>query len=118
MLRIISRGFLSSAGSMITQGLGVPLILEKVIRIIRGGRSSYKKIRRQLEESFSITAMLIGSNGKELVVPILNKVSKGFSGTKNLIVKASPLELTIRRHDKTRVNVTEVKVRNKKNERN
>ena len=116
MLRIISRGLLGSGSSMVTSGFGVTVV-ETVVRIIRGGRSSLKKVRQRLEENISISIMLIGSNGKELVSPIIRKVSKSFNSKRYLVVRARPKELTIRKHTKTTVEVTNITVRNKRNER-
>ena len=114
----VTRGFGPGATptQLIARGF-IPAVAEKVIRIIRGGRSSLKKVRQNLEESLSISIMLIGTNGKELVSPIIRKVSKSFNASRYLSVAAKPTELTIRKHTKTKVEVTKLKVRNKKYER-
>lgn len=115
----VTRGFGPGATptQLIARGF-VPAVIEKVIRIVRGGRSSLKKVREQLEQNFAISVMLISTNGKELVSPIIRKVSKSFNSSRVLSVAARPTKLTIRKYNKTKVEVEKFKVRNKKNERN
>lgn len=115
-------------GFTITRGLGpgaspthliargfIPAVAEAV-RIVRGGRSAASRAIKDLTESFRISAMLIASNGKELVKPIVSNVSKDFNTRIETRVKAKPLKLVARRDSRAKVSVTGVKVRNKNNE--
>ena len=115
-------------GFTVTRGLGpgatptqliargfIPIVAEAV-RIVRGGRSAASRAIKDLTESFRISAMLIASNGKELVKPIVSNVSKDFNTRIETRVKAKPLKLVARRDSRAKVSVTGVKVRNKNNE--
>tara|TARA_A100001515_G_scaffold134757_1_gene125140 strand:- start:205 stop:561 length:357 start_codon:yes stop_codon:yes gene_type:complete len=116
-------------GFTITRGLGpgavttnliargfIPAVVAETVRIVRGGRSAASRAIKDLTESFRISAMLIASNGKELVKPIVSNVSKDFNTRIETRVKAKPLKLVARRDSRAKVSVTGVKVRNKNNE--
>jgi hypothetical protein len=113
-LRITTRGLGGSAGSLLTSGLGAAAVT--VVRIIRGGRSAASRAIKDLTETFKISAMLVSTNGKELVKPIFSNVSREFNMSKRLLVAARPKKLIAKRDTRTKVSVTKISVRNKKNE--
>ena len=111
-IRIVTRGLGGSASSLLVQGF----LTEEITKIVIGGTRYAKKLLEEIEQSFTISAMLISTNGKELTKPIFNKVAQTFNVAKTLIVKASPKHLVSRKYDKTKVIVEGVKIRNKNNE--
>ena len=115
-MRMLTRGLTGSASGLVTVGFG-PAALE-VVRIIRGGRSAAKRLARDYEEMFKIGAMLIQANGKELIKPILNTVTKQFSTQSLVKVTAAAKSAAYRQPKKPTITVSTVSVRNKKNERN
>jgi len=113
-------------GFTITRGLGpgatptnliargfIPEIAEEVARIIRGGRSYASRAIKDLTESFKISAMLMEANGKELVEPIFNTISRTFKVGKITGVTIIPKKLKARKSKDIKVLVENVKVRNK-----
>ena len=115
-MRLLTRGLTGSASGLITVGLG-PAALE-VVRIIRGGRSAAHRLARDFEERFKIGAMLIQANGKELIKPIFNTVTKQFRTQSLVKVAAVAKSATYRQPKKPTITVSTVSVRNKKNGRN
>ncbi len=113
-MRLITRGLTGSAGAIILTGLGSVAV--ELVRIVRGGKSAASRALKDLTETFKISAMLISANGKEFVKPIFSNVSREFSTSKNLLVTARPKKLIAKRDTRTKVSVTKVTVRNKKNE--
>jgi uncharacterized protein YprB with RNaseH-like and TPR domain len=113
-LRLITRGLTGGAGAIILTGLGGVAV--ELVRIVRGGKSAASRALKDLTETFKITAMLISTNGKEFVRPIFSSVSREFNISKNLLVTARPKKLIAKRDTRTKVSVTKVSVRNKKNE--
>ena len=88
MGRILTRGLTGSAGEIVVQGVGVALV-----RIVRGGRSAASRAIKDLIHDIKISVMLIETNGKELVKPIINKVRKTFSSEDNLTIRVLPKKL-------------------------
>ena len=111
------RGLGGSAGTgLVTGGFGA--VTEEVVRIIRGGRSAASRLAKEYEERFKIGAMLIQANGKELVKPIFNTVTKRFVEKDNTKVAATTKSLSYRKPNSPKITVNKVSVRNRKNERN
>ena len=108
----VTRGFGpgASPSAFILQGFG-PAALVEVVRIIRGGRSAAKRTIRDWEESFKISAMLLRANGKDLMKPIINKVSKTFLESKILKVVVKPKKVITRKADDIKVEVVNFGVR-------
>jgi hypothetical protein len=116
-LRVLMRGLGGSAGSgLITSGFGT--VADEVVRIIRGGRSAASRLAKDYEERFKIGAMLIQANGKELLKPIFNTVTKRFIESNSTKVTAATKRLSYRKPKQPIITVNTISVRNKKNERN
>ena len=115
---VVTRGLGPSAtpSAFIAQGFVFQVAVE-AIRIIRGGRSEASRAIKDLTETFKISAMLVNTNGKELINPILSKVSKTFSEISNLRVRLLPKKLIARKSNDIKVIIGEVKKR-KNNESN
>jgi len=107
-MRIVTLGLGGGAGSLISQGL-----ISEAVRIIRGGRSAASRAYKDLQEIFKISAMLVQANGKELVEPIFNNIRKVFLSESSFLVRVTPKKLKIRKSDNIKVEVKNVKVRNK-----
>jgi len=107
--RLITIGLGGSAAEMILMGFGVTL--GEVIQVIRGGRRATKRLVYDLEEKLKISAMLLSANGKELINPIINTVSKTFNDS-SIIVKVLPRKLIARKSKDINVSITDVKIRN------
>ena len=64
---------------LVTRGLGggqdVGMVLQgfTFASIVRGGRSTAKRIYKHLLEEFTIAAKLLEINGKEIIAPIFNR---------------------------------------------
>ena len=117
LLRIVTRGLGGSAGTgLVTGGFGA--VTEEVVRIIRGGRSAAGRLAKEYEERFKIGAMLIQANGKELLRPIFNTVTKRFTESSLTKVSATTKSFSHRKPKNPKISVNTVSVRNKKNERN
>ena len=116
MLRLTTRGLGGSAGGMVTSGLGS--VAAEVVRIIRGGRSAASRAIRDVADSFKISAMLIQTNGKEIVTPILNSVTRKFLPIEAMVVKARTKKITSSKPKPPVIKVNSVLVRNKNNGRN
>jgi len=113
-VRLLTRGLTGSAGAIILTGLGSVAV--ELVRVVRGGRSAASRAIKDLTETFKISAMLVSTNGKELVKPIFSNVSREFNMSKRLLVAARPKKLIAKRDTRTKVSVTKISVRNKKNE--
>ena len=109
---IVTRGLGGSAASLISNGL-----ISDVRKLIKGASRVAKKLVADLRQDINISVMLLSANGKELVKPIFNKVTKAF-GSDTIEIKALPKKLTKRKSKRIKISVEGVKVRNKNNERN
>jgi len=108
---------LGPVARLVSTGFGpVAAVVEEVIKITRGGKRRVKKLYGILQENFKISAMLISANGKELVSPIFNTITKTFSDD-DTFVKVIPRKLIARKSNDISVEVKELKVR-KQNELN
>ena len=99
---LIARGFFPSAA------------LVAVAKVIRAGRSQVSRAIKDLGYSFKISAMLVGANGKDFIDPIISVVRKQFNDEDIPTVTVSPKKLVARKSEDIKVEVTKVKVRNKK----
>ena len=94
----ITRGLGGSAASLISQGF-----ISDVRRIFAGATRFTKRTIGEFSENLKITAMLISANGKELSKPIVNKVSKVFRNTSDVVIRVMPKTLIQRRAKKIKV---------------
>jgi len=104
--RIVSTGF----------GPTIAAVVEEVVRTARGSKRRAKKLYGIIQENLKISAMLISANGKELINPIINTVSKTFIND-DILVKVIPRKLIARKSTDIKVEIKELKVR-KENEQN
>lgn len=100
--------------SLVTSGL-TPLIV-KAARVLRGGRAAYKKFVSEYEERFKISAMIIANNGKEIVNPITNKISRIFLENNINIKKTYAKELFWKKTKRPLIEVRDVQIEHKKTE--
>lgn len=114
-LRLTTRGLGGPAGGLITIGFGPTAVV--LARIIRGGRSAASRAAKDLTESFKITAMLIQSNGKELITPIFNSITMTFSSGDETVIRARAKKVSSHKPPTPKIKIKSVLVRNRKNER-
>lgn len=95
---IVTRGLGGSASDLIGRGL-----FEHVRAVFKGGRRFVKKAYKELEESIKISAMLLSVNGKELVKPIINNVTKIFSDKDEINLEVLPKKLIARKSNEIKV---------------
>ena len=95
----VTRGLGGSAASLISQGF-----ISDVRRIFAGATRFAKRTIGEFSENLKISAMLISANGKELVKPIINNVSKIFKEDEKYRISVKPKKLIARRAES--VNVT------------
>ena len=93
---LIARGFVSG-------------VTAEAVRILRAGRSAASRARKDLIETFKISAML------ELLNPISKNIRKTFAQNEIVIKKISAKSVKQRKTEDIKVIVENVKVRNKKN---
>ena len=108
----VTRGLGGSASSMISLGF-----FGDTTAIIKGVTRVTKKLIEEIRQDINISAMLLSANGKELLKPIFNKVSKAFLPN-DVQIKVKPKKLTLRKADRIKITTGKVTVRNKNNERN
>ena len=96
---------------------GLLPVAEEAVRILRGGRSAASRALKDITESFKISAMLIQSNGKELISPIFNSVTTKFSSEDSVVVKARAKKVSSHKPKPPKIKVKSVSVRNRKNGR-
>jgi hypothetical protein len=89
----------------------LPVSVEEAIRVIRGGKRAAKRLYGDFEENFKISAMLIAKNGKELIDPIINTISKNFMNS-DILVKVLPKKLIAKKSKDINVKIENIKVRN------
>lgn len=111
---LVTRGLGGNASSIMSLGF----FGASALRLIKGGSRFVKKAVASIEENINISIMLISANGKELVKPIFNKVSRTFIQDEDPVIRLLPKTLTIRKAKDIKVSIDTLKVRNKKNERN
>ena len=99
---LIARGFVSS-------------VTAEAVRIFRAGRSAASRARKDLIETFKISAMLVSHNSLELLNPISKNIRKTFAQNEIVIKKISAKSVKQRKTEDIKVIVENVKVRNKKN---
>jgi len=97
--RLITQGFTTSVVVVVTQR----------IRRRRGRRP--KKDYAEYYDEYKITAFLIDINGKELVDPIINKVSKLFETSVKIDVEAKPTNVTHKQSNDFKVWVSKLSIR-------
>lgn len=110
---------------LITLGMGLnprlvtvgfsPLII-RAARVLRGGRAAYKKLVSEYEERFRISAMIMTNNGREILNPVSNKLSRIFLENNINIKKSYAKELIWKRTKRPAVEVKNVQVEHKKSE--
>jgi len=115
---IVTKGF-GNDQRIVTMGYGG--VLAAVAEVIRGavqhGRRRKKEIVEEYEK-FKITAKLVEINGKELIKPIINTITKTFnlSKQKDVKVEVTPEQITFKKDSKFRVWVSRLRIRRKDNE--
>lgn len=111
----VTRGFGPGAtpSQLIARGF-IPAAAE-VVRIFRAGRSAASRARKDLIETFKISAMLVSHNSLEVLKPISKNIRKTFAQNEIVIKQVSPTSVTQRKTSDIKVIVENVKVRNRKN---
>lgn len=100
--------------SLVTSGF-TPLIV-RAARVLRGGRAAYKKLISEYEERFKISAMIMTNNGREIINPVSNKLSRIFLENNINIKKSYAKELIWKRTKRPAVEVKNIHVEHKKSE--
>lgn len=109
---LVTRGLGGNAASIMSLGF----FGTSALKVIKGSGRFVKKAIASIEENINISIMLISANGKELVSPIFNKVSRTFIQNDNPVIRLLPKTLTIRKARDIKVSIEKLKVRNNKNE--
>lgn len=115
---IVTKGFATNQ-RIVTMGYGG--VLAPVAEVIRGAVQHGKRRKEELTkeyEKFKITAKLIEINGKELIKPIINTITKTFnlSKEKDVNIEVTPDFITFKKDSKFRVWVSRLRIRRKDNE--
>lgn len=115
---IVTKGF-GNNQRIVTMGYGG--VLAAVAEVIRGAVQHGKRRKEELiedYEKFKITAKLVEINGKELIKPIINTITKTFnlSKQKDVKVEVTPEQITFKKDSKFRVWVSRLRIRRKDNE--
>jgi len=115
---IVTKGF-GNNQRIVTMGYGG--VLAAVAEVIRGAVQHGRRRKEELiedYENFKITAKLVEINGKELIKPIINTITKTFnlSKQKDVKVEATPEQITFKKDSKFRVWVSRLRIRRKDNE--
>ena len=93
---LIARGFIPSS--------------EELVRFARGARRFAKKAVGEFLEELKISASLVAINGKDLVKPIINRVSTSYTSEATPRIEVTPVKLVVRQPE---IKVTVKSVRNK-----
>ena len=95
---LVTRGLGGSASALLSMGF-----IEHVRAVFKGGRRFVKKAYGEIEDRLKISVMLLSVNGKELVKPIINKVTKVFSDKDEISLEVLPKKLIARKSDEIKV---------------
>jgi len=99
---------------LVTVGFS-PIIL-RTVSAIRGGRAAYKKLVSEYEQHFKISAMIISSNGREILDPIANKISRIFLESNISIRKTFAKDLYWKKAKRPTVEVSDLQIEYKKSD--
>ena len=105
----------ATPSALIARGFFPSSVAAEAIRIFRAGRSAASRARKDLLETFKISAMLVSHNSLEILNPISKNIRKTFAQNEIVIKKISPKSIVHRKTEDIKVTVENVKIRNKKN---
>jgi hypothetical protein len=97
---------------LVTSGFS-PVIL-RTISAIRGGRAAYKKLISEYEQQFKISAMIISTNGREIINPIANKISRIFLENNINIRKTFAKDLYWKRAKRPTIQISDLQIEHRK----
>jgi len=100
------------APRLITAGFS-PVIL-RTISAIRGGRAAYKKLISEYEQQFKISAMIISTNGREIINPIVNKISRIFLENNINIRKTFAKDLYWKKAKRPSIQISDLQIEHRK----
>ncbi len=95
---LVTRGLGGSASDLLSLGF-----ISHIRAVARGSQRFVKKAYGELEQSLKLSVMLLSVNGKELVKPIINKVSKIFSDKDEISLRVVPKKLVVRRSNEIKI---------------
>ena len=99
---LIARGFFATVAT-------------EVIRIVRGGRGSAKRLYEENWALFKVSAGLVAYNGMEAVNPLYQNIKKTFTKSEINIKRASTISVEHKKPENIKVSASITNVRNKKN---
>lgn len=116
---------MASPVPLVTRGLGprpaiitigfIPRVVAQVARaVVRHGRRAKEEITREIVEQIEqlkISAMLIEANGKELIQPIFNSITRSSQEDDNINITAQPQSVEYRKESIFKVWVSKLKIR-------
>ena len=108
---LVMLGF-GPAPRLITAGFS-PVIL-RTISAIRGGRAAYKKLISEYEQQFKISAMIISTNGREIINPIVNKISRIFLENNINIRKTFAKDLYWKKAKRPSIQISDLQIEHRK----
>ena len=97
---------------LVTGGFS-PVIL-RTVSVIRGGRAAYKKLLSEYEQQFKISAMIISTNGKEIINPIVNKISRIFLENNINIRKTFAKDLYWKKAKRPSIQISDLQIEHRK----
>ena len=113
---LVTRGMRGPTTQLIVRGF-LPTIFEDFVDVARGarvfGRSAKDKYDDLLEE-LKISVALIAINGKDLLKPIINKVSTSYENKPTPRIEVTPTKLSVKKPD-IKVEVKSVRSKNDSN---
>lgn len=111
---IVTRGFGPGAtpSNLVARGF-MPASFLEVIRIVRAGKRSARRIYEENWEMIKISAALSSHNGKNIVRPLFENIRKTFTKTGINIKSVSAKTVEHKKSKSIAVSANVVKVRNK-----
>jgi|ETNvirenome_6_85_1030632.scaffolds.fasta_scaffold22015_3 hypothetical protein len=107
---IVMRG-MGERPALVTQGFTTALVIVVAQRVRRRRGRRPKKDYAEYYDEYKISAFLIDINGKELVDPIISKVSKLFETSVKIDVDAKPTNVTHKKSNDFKVWVSKLSIR-------
>ena len=110
---LVTRG-MGPRPALLTLGF-VPVAIARVARaVVKHGRRAKEDITREIVEKIEqlkISVMLIEANGKELIKPIFNSITRSSQEDDNINITAQPQSVEYRKESIFKVWVSKLKIR-------
>ena len=95
---LVTRGLGGPTTQVIVRGF-LPLLIDEIAEVARGARVHGRRRKQELSDLFEelqISVALLAINGKELINPIINKVSTTFKSEPALKIEVTPKKLSVK----------------------